>query len=63
MNELTQVLDYAIELIEEMKGYLDSGDHDSPQAFLEAAADVQHHINRAVHIALIPILSEKKWPN
>jgi hypothetical protein len=43
-------------IIEEMQGFLDSADPESPQAFLEAFADVQHLLHRALQDALVPLL-------
>ena len=55
-NACTQNIDDAIKLLEEMKSILTDGDSDAPQAFLEAAFDVQDHINQAVAAALVPLL-------
>lgn len=55
-NECSQALDQAIELIQEMKEILTDGDSDAPLAFLEAAQDVQDRLNRAVLIAISPLL-------
>jgi len=57
-----QCLDYlndAISLLSEMKDMLDDGEHDAPQAFLEAAHDVQDMVNKAVNEAIIPLLQTK----
>lgn len=55
-NEITARLDSVIELIEEMKDIILNGDADAPQAFLEAAQDVQDQIGRILYDALLPLL-------
>lgn len=60
MNRVTNLLDDAIRLIEDMKTILADGDADAPLAFLEASQDVQHRLSDAVHAALFPLLSGEK---
>lgn len=55
-NKITERLDSAIEVIEEMKEMILNGDEDAPLAFLEAAQEVQDHMGWVLHTALLPIL-------
>jgi len=48
----------AIALLKEMEAILEDGASDGPQAFLEAAHDVQYQVNMAVSEALIPALQQ-----
>ncbi|KRB67015.1 hypothetical protein [Noviherbaspirillum sp. Root189] len=52
-------LEEGIELLQEMKDILESAESDSPQAFLEAAHDVQDRVNKAIAEAIIPIIQER----
>ncbi len=51
-----EALESAIDNLHEMKQMLGAVPLDSPQAFLEAAADVRHYLDRAVQDALAPEL-------
>lgn len=60
INECTEALEDAISRLDEMKDILNDGAHDSPQTFLEFAHDAQDRINRAVMLALKPLLNLKQ---
>ncbi|WP_321817912.1 MULTISPECIES: hypothetical protein [unclassified Paraburkholderia] len=59
-NKCSERLDEVIELVEEMKSILADGEPDAPQAFMEAAFDVQDRINRVLQLALVPVLNLAK---
>lgn len=48
----------AISLLNDMVEILEETSSDAPQAFLEAAHDVQYQVNMAVSEALIPALKQ-----
>lgn len=55
-NEFSDAITQVRMLLDEMETLLSEAEPDGPHGLLEAAQEAQHQIDRAVHIAIVPVL-------